>query len=789
MTRAHPILVAFGLLVFVAPLGARAEPSGVPRSFELVSVSTGGAQGDNDSFSPSISDDGRYVTFVSRASNLTAVNTGFVENVYLRDTVLGTTRLVSVAHDGGAANGPVETQRPPQISLDGRYVVFSSSASNLVASDSNELWDVFLRDLASNTTTRVSQAEDGTEGNGGSGLGGLSYTGRYVVFSSWASNLVPNDMNGLLDVFVYDSMQQTLSILPPGGTTNPRWPGSAVDGVSGDGRYLVITEVETNYETGLYRYDRLTGAKDAITTPFAGGFPDGNSYGYGLPTISVDGRHVAFLSYATNLVPNDTNAMIDIFHWDGLSRQLERVSVSDAGDQTVGWTLYNHLPSMAPNGRFVGFTSAAANLVPADANGTVADIFIRDLGAWSLELFPINSSGEQGNGISGSVVFDLAGDTIAFDSHATNLVPGDGNGKVDVFLTSSRVLLDLPIAYDEQTYAPGDAFARCVTAVFDHQYPGQTGLNGDQWLLSYTGLAVPDPTGPECTYGVNCYDGHEGYDFDDLFGCGSVALAAAPGTIDDMKSGCGKEYGCQVVVAHENGYETLYGHLRDDDFLRTEGGVVRGEVLGAIGATGAGALGTHLHFGVYHDGQVVDPSGWLGSAQDPWAVLSGEDSHALWRRPLKSDAFLQAGIGVAQTISGTSRATFTLPIASASGAGGAQSDDLFVSMIEVPWTDPNGALLRIGPTVQVTATDSTGAPVTGFVASVELEMDLYVALLPQVMSETIAVYEVSEDGSLTALPSNVDSASGVVSSEITQAGNYALLAVPSHVVYLPLVSR
>ena len=164
-------------------------------------MATDGTQANGDSASPAISADGRYVAFGSDASNLVPGDTNGTSDVFVRDLRSGTTQRVSVATDGTQANGDSDS---PAISADGRYVAFASYASNLVPGDTNGTADVFVRDLRSGTTRRVSVATDGTQANGDSGSPAISADGRYVAFESDASNLVPGDTNHCVDVFVRD---------------------------------------------------------------------------------------------------------------------------------------------------------------------------------------------------------------------------------------------------------------------------------------------------------------------------------------------------------------------------------------------------------------------------------------------------------------------------------------------------------------------------------------------------------------------------------------------------------
>jgi Tol biopolymer transport system component len=169
-----------------------------------VSLATGGTQANNDSESPgAISADGRYVTFVSGASNLVAGDTNDTSDAFVRDRVKGTTSRVSVATGGTQADSYSSSS---SISGDGRYLAFDSPASNLVAGDTNgpNGSDVFVRDRVRGTTTRVSVATGGTQADSTSFSSSISGDGRYVAFTSWAISLVAGDTNHESDVFVHD---------------------------------------------------------------------------------------------------------------------------------------------------------------------------------------------------------------------------------------------------------------------------------------------------------------------------------------------------------------------------------------------------------------------------------------------------------------------------------------------------------------------------------------------------------------------------------------------------------
>jgi Tol biopolymer transport system component len=266
----------------------------------------------------------------------------------------------------------------PAISADGRYVAFASAATNLVLGDTNGQQDIFVHDRVTGTTERVSVDSAGAQANGASGVYGLSISsdGRYVAFQSDATNLVVGDTNNASDVFVHDRQS---------GTTERVSVDSA--GMQGNG---------------------------------------GSDY----PSISADGRYVAFVGGATNLVPGDTNGQPDIFVHDRVTGTTERVSVDSAGAQANG---ASDAASISADGRYVAYGSLASNLVPGDTNG-VEDVFLHDRQLGITERISVNSAGFQGNNLSDGP--SISGDVrfVAFYSLATNLVAGSLDGVFEVFV-------------------------------------------------------------------------------------------------------------------------------------------------------------------------------------------------------------------------------------------------------------------------------------------------------------------------------------------------------------------
>ena len=398
-----------------------------------------GAEGNGESYIPSISADGRYVAFASEATNLLAgnisVDTNGLADVFVHDRQTGHTTQVSLSSAYAPGNS---LSGRPSISADGRYVAFYSAANNLVDDDTNASADIFVRDRQTNHTTRVSvKSGTGVEANGYSYFPSISADGRYVAFESDATNLHFGDLapvdNGVRDVFVHDRQTgyttYASSALANGASTSPS--------ISADGRYVGFHSVATNlvgatmYITShIYLRDRQTNETTRVSVNSAEEEGNGNS---SYPTISADGRHVAFESEATNLVGGDTKGKRDIFFRDTQTGQTTRVSVRSITGTEANGDSYG--PSISSDGRYVAFQSKATNLVEgSDANGGDPDIFVHDRDTGQTTRVSVSAVGVQGDDLSRAPSISSDGRYVAFDSVASNLVGDDNNGMLDVFV-------------------------------------------------------------------------------------------------------------------------------------------------------------------------------------------------------------------------------------------------------------------------------------------------------------------------------------------------------------------
>ena len=425
-----------------------------------VSISSSNEQANDASSSALISADGRYVVFTSNATNLVSGDTNGREDVFLYDMQTGLTRRVSISSNGLQAVG---RSYDPAISADGRYIVFSSEATNLVPGDTNQNPDIFLHDSSTGLTTRVSIDASGVQGNSFSYAPSISADGRYIAFSSLATNFVPADTNGANDVFVRDMQTgqvRRVSVDSNGGQGNGI---SNAPAISANGRYVAFRSSATNLVPGdtnasadIFVHDLQTGITTRASVDSSG--VEANN-GSSAPTITADGRYIAFSSDATTLVPGDTNGTTDVFIHDMQMGVTTRVSVHSNGAQSDKGS-YN--PFISSDGRYIVFDSWAANLVSDDTNARY-DIFVHDMQMDATSRVSIAWNGAQANGDSQAASISDDGRYIAFYSSAWNLVANDTNLKSDIFVHRQNALSLPPTFTPTATITPTPTFTPTFT--------------------------------------------------------------------------------------------------------------------------------------------------------------------------------------------------------------------------------------------------------------------------------------------------------------------------------------
>jgi len=468
-----------------------------------VSLDSSGFEADFGSVTTSTSYDGRFVAFTSSATTLVPNDLNSRDDVFVRDAWTNTTERVSEPQGGGEGDGG---SGYPSISDDGRYVVFSSWATNLVAGDTNNTNDVFVRDRAAGTTERLSVppagAGLGTEGDASSFVGMISPDGRYVTFLSFASNLVPGDTNFSRDVFLVDRVSgsiERVSIGDQGQEGDDLSGGNGISAfVSADGRYVAFTSSASNLVPGdtnglpdVFVRDRLLGTTRRVSIAPGGFDPDD---AVELTSMTTDGRLLGITSAASNLVPGDTNQVLDCFVLTVATGAFERISVSDAGTEgSLGsWAL-----SLSRDGRFGAFLSNSPDLVSLDGNQR-RDVFVRDIDAHTTTLASLSDFGGQCGADCFSLSFSGDGAVIAFSSLSDNLVGFDYNGTADAFRRECRVgtLFCSPTNSTCPCGNGGNGRSGCgnstgVGALLDVR--GVPSISGDTLALIATGLPSATP--------------------------------------------------------------------------------------------------------------------------------------------------------------------------------------------------------------------------------------------------------------------------------------------------------
>jgi hypothetical protein len=366
------------------------------------------------------SDDGRFVSFISRESNIVPNDFNYEMDVFVFDRQTGTTERVSIATDGTESNGYSSS---PSLSADGRFVAFASRASNLLTGGANGtpappnsgIDKIFVHDRLTGTTRLVSQSSTGVPANNSSVEPRISANGQAVIFSSAADNLVANDTNGSYDLFYHIlSNSQTIRI-GTGASVGDQLPD-----ISGDGRYVTystrdsLVAEDTNGAIDVYLYDVQAGLVELISKNQGGTAASGRS-----PSMSADGRYVSFNSSAANIVAEAYAANSQVFIYDRQTDTISLVSRSDT-NAPIGQIDRHQLSN---NGRVLVFNSNSDDYVAADTNG-FEDVFRRDLISGATEIVSKSFDGSQSDGYSVSPDVDASGNLVVFDSTSNNIVDG-----------------------------------------------------------------------------------------------------------------------------------------------------------------------------------------------------------------------------------------------------------------------------------------------------------------------------------------------------------------------------
>jgi hypothetical protein len=385
---------------------------------------------------PSISSDGRYTAYdcggFYASCPLIADDNNQAGDVLLFDAQTGTTSLISRTASGAPANG---SSLLPRVSANGRYVVYQSFATDLPGG-SPTFFDglVYRYDIVTKKTILVSKTPSGALPLAGAGDTAISATGRYIAYESQAHNIVPGDHNSKADIFLYDAVSGTTTLvsrtLSGAQTDRP----STQPSISGNGRFVTYSTsstamgpVDTNFDPDTYIYDTQTGQTALVTHKL-----DGTAAGGDFAAISGNGQFVAFESQSSALVADDANVLSDVFLYNVRTGRVSLVSTPDPA-WTQGGT--SRAPSISTNGRFVSYDSQA--WLPPAGEAPYNNIYLYDRTTGATTKVSATRTGGEGNSDSLTSAISGDGNHIVFDSLATNLVPGpDPSDSMDVFLLS-----------------------------------------------------------------------------------------------------------------------------------------------------------------------------------------------------------------------------------------------------------------------------------------------------------------------------------------------------------------
>jgi Tol biopolymer transport system component len=425
--------------VVVAPVPATGAPrQGPVRVIERVNVASNGEQANAPTFYPAhVSDDGRYVTFQSEATNLVPEDDDPGLDVYVRDRRTGTTRLVSTSARPGGGPGD-GWSLVPDISGNGRFVAFVSDATDLVADDTNGVRDAFVRDLRTGRVERISVSSDETPADASTEAAAISGTGRYVAFVSYADlapdpgTPVPGPRLGL--VYVRDRRLGTTelaSVTSDGSRANS---GASLDlAISSNGRYVGFSSEATNLapidtngaRPSVFVHDRQTGTTEIVSNDTDATRLGAEAF---YPSLSANGHWVAF---STSTVPGMAGQVYLVDRRSGTTRQLTH---TPGGPPTFE---SSSTPDVSADGRWVTWWGTASDLVAGDTNG-VADVFLYDTRRATTTRLSVDPHGAQTSGASFAPSISRHGEVVVFNSEAPELVQGDTNGHIDVFASTRR---------------------------------------------------------------------------------------------------------------------------------------------------------------------------------------------------------------------------------------------------------------------------------------------------------------------------------------------------------------
>ncbi|VAW32045.1 hypothetical protein MNBD_CHLOROFLEXI01-2680 [hydrothermal vent metagenome] len=358
---------------------------------------------------------------------------------------------VNLTYDGLQLAG---SSAAPSISANGQFVAFVSSGANFVDGKESEHSQVFVRDRKNGTTEIVSVNDEGVMGNQASGVWveqgsstSISGNGRYVTFHSFATNLVP-DTPPQANIFVYDRHTKQIKLITGSANGDSMWPILSEDGLS----IVFISEADnlvpddTNQVRDIFVYNQTNDNLERVSLATNGVEANAPSGNFSFLSVSANGRFIAFDSFADNLVPDDTNNVIDVFVYDRQTKEIERISKSNNGVEANGESIH---PSLSADGRYIAFQSVATNLVNFDTEA-LSNIFIYDREKGLIQLVELYAGSLQEDVFNGNPDISSSGRWVVFTSNANDPMFEDSNYVSDIFLYDSQTEESLILSVSDQ---------------------------------------------------------------------------------------------------------------------------------------------------------------------------------------------------------------------------------------------------------------------------------------------------------------------------------------------------
>ncbi len=467
-----------------APVNQNVVANSYPQLVSMAQGSYADSNGGSSATAQALSADGRFLVFASAATQLVNGDSNGATDVFVRDLMTGAVRRVSTDALGVQGNGVSDA---PSISADGRFVAFQSLASNLVPGDGNGGRDVFVKDLTTGGIVRVTAPGGGSQPTNNFSMDpSLSADGRYVAFATFYV-LVPQDVNGENDIYVADLQTGTFDLVSTNSDDRVADFRSFTPVISSDGRHVAFVSMAYNLVPNVpvkelyiavYAKDRLTRTTRMVSASATGTYGDLNSQWR--PGISADGRHIAFMSHATNLIPGDANNDYDIFVKDMQTGAIERVNNPPGGGMPLG---RSEAPAMSADARYVAFRSVVQNLVAGDTN-SLLDVFVKDRQTNTITRLNVTpANGQITDQLSDAPAISADGRFVSYVSASAQIANGDGNGLIDVFVRdrqSAATVRASEVTGGTRSDGPSDAAAISRDGRFvAFSSSGSTLVNGD----------------------------------------------------------------------------------------------------------------------------------------------------------------------------------------------------------------------------------------------------------------------------------------------------------------------